>query len=710
MLLLTVGTEGDRDGTPYFHPLASLAFDRTLGGDETGQWVALWTFGPSPAGWRRTLRALLPLPVGAPRASAAKLEHLEEQLAVLQRTPERASLKTPDPVIDLTNLGRFPRSRGLWNGLRRGMSWANVVNPVEVIFRSYLVRRQDRQERNFQRTYLALQWLLDLAFTGESETDPGWLATINDLRFHLLRNRSFFGRWLDRADALEVVSNYESVVRHRLGKTSSWLQSAANEHHLRYEPVYRYTQNGAAFPMGGVLYYDPRLEAVPDPGWWGVANPFDLPYNPHVHPKVQRLARTHPDELIPLAIYTFQTNLALRPIIAIDFFAPRNPRARESTQQSMVLLKQWLGASTGWLSVERISYRVVAWAANKKGYTLLVDKSSRLGIEELRLALEADLYFDPEWRSLLLQRADQRVLNPLIKPAGVEERLAHIQYESLRAFDARAVCRRVNRVREKMMDRLGVPEKLSPAGRRQELARHLRAWHHQLSLEDYVSQPGDQLGSLNLLERPLRYFLDTQAPPSAAREELLGELYAKLYRQRLRLPPGRTLPELEATLALTRRAWKQAVPEGETAAFERRVAKVERKSRGRLERARRKEEKQRIKVVREFFEASHKQLARARRAACQRRTASSAELEAHLALLLEVTQVARSEEKLRVELQRHARRLQRDLEGLEAALNHCPAQPSDPWRLDSRESCRELARALQRELSARMNAVSAGGG
>ncbi|MFQ5723071.1 MAG: hypothetical protein ACE5G6_01160 [Terriglobia bacterium] len=707
VLLLTIGTESGREDPLHFHPLASLAFDRTLSQEATGQWMAMWLYGPSPAGWRRTLRAVLPVPAGAPQASEKDLARLDDWLTEIRRAPEDASLPVPDPVVQLTNLGRASRSRGILGGLRRGLAWANLVNPAQFLFRTYLSRRKDRRERNFQRAYLALQWLLDVAFTGEQEAD--WLASVNELRFHLLRNRSFFGRWLLHADALELIYNYESNVRVKLGKASSWLQSAANEHSLRYQPFYRFTENGAAFPIGGVLYYDPRLGTPADTDWWETANPFDLPYNPHTHPEVQRLAREHPDEVIPLAIYTFQTDLALRPIIAVDFFAPGNPRSRENSQQMMVLVKNWLAITTGSLSVERIPYRLIAWAANKKGFTRLVDKSSRLGIEELRLALEAELYFDPQLRPLLQQRADQRVLNPLIKPGPVEERLAHIQYESLLALDGRALCRTLARVREQMNQRLEVPDELPPAEQRRELARRLVAWNQQLRLEDFLAQPMGDFGSLAALREPLEFFLVAEPPKPDELEELLGDLYAKLYIQQLRLPAGHSVPELESALEVTRRVWQQVASEQDFAA---RQAKVEQHARRREEKERRQREARRRRAVRDFLESSHQQLKQARRAGCGAATDAPAQLDAHLVLLWEVVQAAQANENLRAEFQRHAPRLRRDLIRLEDALRGCPAG-TDSWVADRTNSYLNLVRALQTELeraSRNPGAQAAGGG
>lgn len=705
LLLLTLGTESQREGETHFHPLASLAFDTTLPDEQQdGHWMALWIFGPSRAGWRRNARSLFPAPVGAPHTSEKELARLERQQEKILTSPDRAHLKVPAPVLHLANLGRSGPSQGIWAGLKRGLNWANVFKPAQLLFRTYLVRRKDRRERDFQRTYMALQWLLDQEVSGEE--DAAWLATLSDMRFHLLRNRSFLGRFVSHADTLGLVYNYESGVRRQLGKTSSWLQSAANEHSLRYQPIYRYTENGTSTPVGGVLYYDPRLPA-PEPGWWEISNPFDLPYNPHTHPEVQRLGRAHPDEWIPLAVYTFQTNLDLRPIIAIDFFAPANPRTRESTQQTMVLFKQWLVITTGILGAPRISYRLVSWAANKKGYTFLVTKSSRLGIEELRLALESDLYFEPELRAALLHQADQRVLNPLVKAGPVQERLAHIQYQSLRARNGRAACRTVTQVQRETMKRLNVPANLPPRARRQEFAHRLQAWHQRVQLEDYVSRPLDDLGSLTSLEPSLRYFLEAEP---AGWEDLLARLYAKLYRQQLSAPPEGAGPELAAMLNLTRRAWQKALPETKRASFETRIQRREEKVRARHARQRRDADKERAKLLREFLRTSHEQLKLARRAGCQQGAVAPTKIETQLTMLLDIAQVAAREDSLRAELERYAPRLRTDLEELEAVLSQCSHDSLDPWQADAQQGALELAHALRQELSAASTPVSTGGG
>ncbi len=716
--LLVIGVESQPEGQPHFHPLGALAFDRTLAphpraedkdtlhptpaarlgagrADDPGQWMSYWVFGPSPASAWRHVVAFLPIPAGSPKASEAELIRLEERLGAIERNPEKAKLAVPSPMVTLANLGRAPLGQGFWGGLRRGLSWTNVVNPVQFVYRSYLHRRKDRRERQFQRAYVGLQWLVDLEF--EEELDPRWVATTNDLRFHLLKNRSFFGRFMTHAEGMELVHDYESDVRRQLGKTSSWLQSAANEHHLRYQPVYRYSENGAAFPMGGVLYYDPQLDTRPDPGWWSVANPFDLPYNPHTHADVQKLARERPDQLIPLAIYSFQTSLALRPIIVVDFFAPGNPGRRESTSQLMVLTKDWLAITTGALGYQRIPYRAISWAANKKGFTYLVDKSSRLGIEEMRMALESDLYFDPEAAEALLARVDRRVLNPLVKAGAVEERLAHLQYESLRAQDGHALCEQVNAVREKMRARLGVSDKLAPEEQRRQMARRLDAWHHQVQLEDFVSQPLDDFGSLGSLRQPLEYFQTAEPLDANDFENLMASLYGKLYFQLLLLPEGRDIVEVRETIELTRATWQQGFSDEED--FAGRVDGVESRARQRHADFERKQEEKRVQALRNFIEASRKQLQRAANNGCSAESPIPSELEAYLALLAEVLQESNNDPKLAGEFRKQSKSIRGDLEKLETVLAQCPVPTHEPWRAEAQDSCRELARSLHRRLN-----------
>lgn len=706
VILLTLGTEGEYEGERHFHPIASLAFDRYFYSRPPGEWTALWVYGPSGASVWSHLRAVAPIPYGRPHASTSELERLDKRQKDLERQEEPARLLVPEAVLDLAGLDQFQHGQGFWGGLRRGLGWANVVNPVQSLYRAYQGRWKDRSERNFQRSYLALQWMQEVGFDGSEDSD--WVAGVSELRFHLLRNRSFYGQWVDHADRRELVYNYESAIRRQLGKSSSWLQSAANEHSLSYRAIDRYTAEGEGYPMGGVLYYDPRLRAQPDPGWWKVANPFDLPYNPHTHPEVQRLAREHPDELIPLALYTYQTNLALRPIIAVDFFAPNNPGSRERSQQTMVLAKQWLAITTSPLSLERLPYRLTVWAANKKGFTPLVDKSSRHGNEELRLALESNLYFKPDLRERLQKAADARVFNPLIKAGGVEERLAHIQFESLRADAGRALCQAVQQIREEMARKLGVPRGLTPQDQRREVSRRLRAWQSEIRLSDYAAQPLGDLGTLRALERPLRRLQGMEPLEPARLAMLLSRLYAKLYGQQLSFPEGSGPEELPRLLELTRELWSQVV--ADSTQFEQRRLDVERKVLEKREKELAHWDRARRELLQEFLKSSHRQLRRTLKAGCHGASSVPAELEAHLSILEEVLTTAFADLATKKELAAHAPRLRRDLSRLETQLSACGIPPDEPWVAESHQTCLEQTQLLLEALSQWMSPNGTRGG
>jgi hypothetical protein len=692
--LLTLGTESAYEGEEHFHPIASLAFDTYYDSREPGEWAALWIYGPSSASVWRHIRATLPAPLGRPHADTSTMERLEKRQRSLEIGAADAQLDVPDPVAHLANLEQFPHGQGFWGGLRRVLGWSNVLNPAQFLYRSYLIRRTDKSERNFQRSYLALQWMQDVGFSGSEEED--WVEVVSELRFHLLRNRSFFGQWLDHADGRELVYNYESDTRQKLGKSSSWLQSAANEHSLRYQPIYRYTANGAAYPMGGVLYYDPKLRAQPDPGWWKVANPFDLPYNPHMDSEVQRLARENPEELIPLAIYTYQTNLSLRPIIAVDFIAPDNPRARERSQELMVTAKQWLAITTSPLSLERVPYRVAAWAANKKGFTRFVDKSSRHGNEELRLALESNLYFDLDFRERLQKAADGRVLNPLIKAGSVEERLAHIQFESLRAEQGRALCRQVQHVRAAMLKKLAVPEGLTPGEQRREAGQRLEAWQREIRLSDFLAQPLGDPGTLRALEQPLQRIQETKPLNPKRLEKLLAKLYARLYRQQLSFPAGAGPEELSDLLEQTRQAWRALI--ADEVIFERARQQAERKADADREKELARWENKRRELLAHVLESSRRHMGRTLAAGCGAGGSVPGELEAHLSILEEVLATAFAEPELRKVLDREAPRLLGELGRLETLLSSCPSAPQNQWVAESQRACLEQTQMLRQEL------------
>jgi hypothetical protein len=705
IILLTLGTESTPEGELHFHPLATFVFDRSLSDEENGQWIAVWVYGSSGPGWWRTVRAFLPFPAGTPSASEQTVEKLNARLEGIRSNPEEADLLVPDPVVHLANLDTIPRGETVWGLLRRGLNWGDVFNPAQFLYRSYLLRRKDRGDREFKRAYLAVQWLLAAEYDGAEEA--AWLDATKDLRFRLLRSRSFFARWLEHADSVELVFNYESSVRQKLAKSSAWLQSAANEHLLRYEPFYRSAGNGTRVPVGGVLYYDPRLKAQPDPGWWKVANPFDLPYNPHTHAEVQRLARERPDELIPLAVYTFETNLALRPIIAIDFFAEGNPKGRERNQQLMSLAKEWLGITTGAFDLERLPYRLTAYAANKKSFTPLVDKSSSKGVEELRLALEANLYFDPIVAPSLQELADKRVLNPLVKAIPEQERLAHVQYESLRAANDRALCQSVEKIRNKMADRLDVPPGGDPETHGAELKRRLAAWQHEVRLADFVSQPLEDFGSLASLTAPLNYFLQADPVDAKRFEKILGKLYTKLYHQQLRLPPGHEVPELSATLDLTRQVWAHTLGDQEEST--RHLTAVEARAASRYEKERAEQQKSRREALRAFLNKAREEIEKADKAGCDSQKAYASNLESHLAVLAQVLNAALSDKALQAEVDRRRPELHRELAQLDSTLSQCSIETEEAWRAQTHQVSLQLVRSLEQMLAPTTAVAIAGG-
>lgn len=695
VVLATVGTETLVNGERHFHPIVTVAFDRLLAEDEPGQWVALWNYGVSRAGWRRTLRAFLPIPSRSPRPSQKKLPRLEAELERARAGAYTGALPEPELVADLGRFRPATASHGFVMGLKRALDWVGVVNPAQLLVRTYLLNRADRDARASERAYLGLAWLVDVNFDGDP-ADAAWLRGVNELRFHLLRNRSFFGRWVRHSDAVEVVYGYDSHVREDLAKGSSWLQADANDYHLRYEPIHRFTTNGATVPMGGILFYDPRNAPAPERARWPTPNVFDLDYNPFTHREIQRRARENPDELIPLALYSFQSELGLRPVIIADFFAPNNPRVRETTQQSMQWLKEWLVVSTNWLSPERFAYRLGLYVTNKKAFTLLVSKSARLGVEEMRLALESHLYFDPAQRPALMWQVDKRVLNPLVKPAAEEAALADLQYEGLRRDGAQAACQLVQRVRRKLAARYHVSLDTPASERWAALRARLAEARARRRLCDVLDRGFQELGGLAALEAPLGYFEHGEARDQAS-AEVLRALYAVLYQEQVRLPPGPRQEEVAEVAERARTAWARlAAARGlNSAAFDRERARVEAQARAELAKAERKQEKSEVEFLRDFLKDAHKSL---KRVGCAQSHVSPAEAEMYLALLVELRPALQANPALAREFRKHQRGLERDLRRLEQMLASCGLDGPDPWRPDVRESTLRLLRAAHDEL------------
>lgn len=705
ILFLTVGVETEEGEIARFQPVASFAFERSLGNGDTGQWLGMWVYGPTSANFFRHFVAWLPIPAKSPGTSEKKVARLEALADRLAAGDDNARGKTPAPYLTLAQVGKIPKTVGVGGMLQSGFRWANVYNPAQMLYRTYHGRRSDRGARNFQRAHVALSWLLDAEF--DSEQDRGWVKSLYDIQFHMLRSRSLFGRFVTEAEAVDLVLGYGSTMRERMGKSSAWMQSAANEHYLRYEPIYRQARNSRSLPVGGVLYYDPSLPAG-DPDWWGTANPFDLRHNPHTDPEVQRVSRENPGELIPLAIYTYQTSLKMRPIIAVDFFNPTNPRKRENNQQIMSLLGNWLAIATGGFSLERIPYRVVTYAANKKGYTWFVNQPSSQGIEEMRMALESGLYFDSSLQPLLRHRLDKRVFNPLVKSGPEERARARVQYESLRANRFADLSKQVKSIREKMMKRLSVPPGLPPEERTREFARQLEAWRQLRKLRTLAERAAGDYGSLTELQEPLNYFESMEAPLPPKLPETLEHTYAELLLAERFLADNNGPAELTALRQQTFSVWEKVARLDPSSHFDQRRSMVDMEVEKRFAKAQKKAREKQAKQLKKLLKKSGKELQRAAGFGCDPRRYSQADLEAFLIQLRDVALVAQSSESLRRELDKQRAPLEQALHDVETTLASC-RQTTDVQVAESQATGAEMTRAVLEALAPR-DVAAAGGG
>jgi hypothetical protein len=667
----------------------------------------MWVYGPTSANFFRHFVAWLPIPAKSPGTSKKKVARLEALADRIAAGDQTARGQTPSPYLTLSQVGKVPKMVGVGGMLQSGFRWANVYNPAQMVYRTYHGRRSDRGARNFQRAHVALAWLLDAEF--DSEQDREWVESIYDIQFHMLRSRSLFGRFVTEAEAVDMVLGYGSMMRERMGKSSAWMQSAANEHYLRYEPIYRQARNGRSLPVGGVLYYDPNTPAG-DPDWWDTANPFDLRHNPHTDPEVQRVSRENPGELIPLAIYTYQTSLKMRPIIAVDFFNPTNPRKRENNQQLMALLGNWLSIATGGLSLERIPYRVVTWAANKKGYTWFVNQPSSQGIEEMRMALESGLYFDASLQPLLRHRLDKRVFNPLIKSGPEERARARVQYESLRANGFAALSKQVKGIREKMMKRLDMPRDLPPEERNPEFARHLESWRQLRKLRTLAERATGDYGSLEELRQPLNYFESADAQLPEKLPETLEHTYEELLLAERFLEASNEPTELTALRQQTFSLWETVARQDPKSKFDQRRSKVDLEVEKRFAKAQEKARKQQAKQLEKLLKKSGKELERAADFGCDPRKYSQADLEGFLVLLRDVALVAQSSESLRAEIEVARAPLEQALHDVETTLAGCRNQKTTDIQVaEFQTNGYEMTRAVLEALAPRDVAVAGGG-
>ncbi len=491
-VLSTIGTLdvcSRQDGD--FQPLVSFLLDRTFPEAPRDEWLAMWNLGRKSPGWLSRARAAFPMFLANKKARGRELRGLEKKLRKFEADPERVR-DIPKPHLHVNDRHRRSKAglvlssvkQGLGFGLRRS-GLDHIAFPVQVFYRNYLLRSRDLQTREFEHGYLGLLWYDDLARGGqELALHPEW---VEEIKFRLLADRSIFGSWVDNSQRQHLVHGFESEMRDHLWGTSCYLASVANLHHLGYQEIHRYTATGVPLALGGILYYDPELAPEPSQVQWAVLNPFDLTYNPFRDYEVQRAARG--GKRVPLALYVYQSNLALKPIIAIDFFRPDNPRLREAATYWRRLGNETLASagSIGW--IYQLLRRSSDFAVNRKGITWLTDQKVALGLEELRLSLVSNLYFEPEEADELLEELERTLINPLVQPGKVQRLRARVHYQRLLAGEGEKLVERARRLRDKKIRRtLGLESPRLTAEDYSRYRRHLEAREAGRTLQLYLAE------------------------------------------------------------------------------------------------------------------------------------------------------------------------------------------------------------------------------
>lgn len=447
LTLSTVGAEHWRNGQLEFHPLMSVLVDDTFPESPEGEWLAVWTLGRKSPGFLSRLRATIPWFTARKRVRPKELRDLNQKLESFEDYWDRGKIKSPKPYLEASHRHRKSTVRLILASIKNALHFTNVAYPAHLLFRSYLLRRTDLEERKFKQAYLGLSWYADLA---ERRLDEEALSlnSIRQLKFQLLTERHVLGRWVDSRAAEDFVHGFEHDVRDHFWGTSCYLASAANEYHLAYEEFQRVGAGGVTMALGGILYYDPELAPEPGQVKWSLLNPFDLLYNPFEDKEVQKASVQA--GRVPLAIYVYQSNLALKPIIAVDFFRPDNPRIRESATYWRKMGNEALGALSNVGLIYTLLNRALNFTANKKGWSWFSDKKQAFGLEELRLSLFSHLYFEPEAAEQLLDRVDRTVINPLVQPGRLQGLRAQLQYRAL-LEDSEKVLETGREIREKLI-------------------------------------------------------------------------------------------------------------------------------------------------------------------------------------------------------------------------------------------------------------------
>lgn len=486
VVLSTVGIEQETGGSVEFHPLVSMLVDNTFPQAPGGQWLAVWNLGDKAPGALSRARAFIPGFVATKRTRKGELRDLERRLSDFDAYYNSDALKVPTPAYDL---GRgFKRS---WTKLaiasiKRGLQISNVAFLPQWLFRGYLLRRDDLQDRRFQQTYVGLTWYDDISSsTSDQEAlSPG---DLQELKFRMLANRSALGRWVKPEARQDFVHGYDAEVRDHLWGTSCTLASAANEFHLVYEEIQRYTPSHVPMALGGILYYDPAYAPAPGQDEWPTFNPFDLTYNPYKDEAVLRAAGG--GKRVPLAVYVYQSHMPLKPIIVLDFFRPDNPRLRESAAYWRRLGSEALSSTSIGL-LYNILQRAANFGASRKELTWFSNRDLALGIEELRLSVLSGLYFDPTVSDDVLDDLDKLSINPLVQPSRLQRARAELQYRVLIADGGKEALRIARLLRGAEMRKVTGKKTglLDPTGY-DVYSRHLREKHLLGVLRTYLDDP-----------------------------------------------------------------------------------------------------------------------------------------------------------------------------------------------------------------------------
>ena len=513
-VLTTIGSEHESSEGGEFHPLMSVLVDYSFAEAPQGRWLALWNLGHKTPSVGDRFGAVFPAFISNKKSWEGALRKLEEKRRRLEENPARAGSGLPKPFLKATEEKYRANEHMVLEGIKRGLGtivgfWSKVgpiTYSAHILYRNYLLRHTDMKERQFEQAFLGLTWYTDLA-THTPEADTLSAQEITELKFKLLASRRFFGRFVNGEEAGDFVHGFESEMREHMWGTSCLLASVANEYQLSYEEFHRYTAGGVPVALGGILYYDPELAPEPSSVRWPGFNPFDLTYNPFENPDVLQAASS--GARVPLAIYVYQSNMAFKPIIAVDFFDRDNPRTREAATYWHKLGDQALAVYSGVGLYIWAANKSGSFVANRKGLTLFSDSKHSLGLEELRLSLASHLYFEEEAADGLADAMDRLLINPLTQSSRTKALRAQIQY--LRLARPAQLVRLGRRLRTKQIRKAtgargGVGE--------QELASYRRYLTRRQQI------------------RPLQVFLEDEHFPSIPQSQITASLQS-LYRESL---------------------------------------------------------------------------------------------------------------------------------------------------------------------------------